>query len=294
MFYFYGKRGAAVPKGAAAPFLFVFRVGLCYHKEKPPPKGGRGEGRMTTMKKQELTLAGVPAILYGERSRKVYLYVHGKNGCKEEAERFANTAYSAGWQVLAIDLPEHGARKNSHERLLPWVAVPEIEAVYARMKPVWAHIRLYGVSIGAWLAMQALQGLYAIGSGGIFGVGLGKSMQKLGFVPEAQNDMIFSIVCEETGILGAFLVLFLFGLLIWRLCILALNCRDLQGTLLCAGIMAHMAIQVVLNVAVVTNTIPNTGITLPFVSYGGSSVVFLLGEMGLALSVSSHRHGRIT
>ena len=141
---------------------------------------------------------------------------------------------------------------------------------------------------------QTLQGLYAIGSGGLFGRGLGKSVQKLGFLPEAQNDMIFSIVCEETGILGAFLTLFLFGILIWRLCILALNCRDLQGTLLCAGIMAHMAIQVVLNVAVVTNTIPNTGITLPFVSYGGTSVVFLLGEMGLALSVSSHRHGRIT
>ena len=110
---------------------------------------------------------------------------------------------------------------------------------------------------------QTIQGLYAIGSGGIFGKGFGNSLQKLGFVPEAQNDMIFSIVCEETGILGAFLTLFLFGILIWRLCILALNCRDLQGTLLCAGIMAHMAIQVVLNVAVVTNTIPNTGITLP-------------------------------
>lgn len=112
---------------------------------------------MTTMKKQELTLAGVPAILYGERSRKVYLYVHGKNGCKEEAERFANTACSAGWQVLAIDLPEHGARKNSPEQLLPWAVVPEIQAVYARMQPVWPHIRLYGVSIGAWLAMQALR-----------------------------------------------------------------------------------------------------------------------------------------
>ena len=112
---------------------------------------------MTTMKKQELTLAGVPAILYGERSRKVYLYVHGKNGCKEEAERFAYTACAAGWQVLAIDLPEHGARRGRPEQLLPWVAVPEMQAVYARMKPVWAHIRLYGVSIGAWLAMQALQ-----------------------------------------------------------------------------------------------------------------------------------------
>ena len=91
------------------------------------------------MKKQTMTIAGIPAVLYGSRSRRVYLYVHGKNGCKEEAERFAGTACAAGWQVLAIDLPE-------------------IEAVYARMKPVWAHIRLYGVSIGAWLAMQALQG----------------------------------------------------------------------------------------------------------------------------------------
>ena len=109
------------------------------------------------MKKQNLTLAGVPAILYGERSRKVYLYVHGKNGCKEEAERFANTACAAGWQGLAIDLPEHGARKDRPEQLLPWAVVPEIQAVYARMQPVWPHIRLYGVSIGAWLAMQALR-----------------------------------------------------------------------------------------------------------------------------------------
>ena len=109
------------------------------------------------MKKQTVTLAGVPAVLYGERSRRAYLYLHGKNGCKEEAERFAATACEAGWQVLAIDLPEHGARKNSPEQLLPWVVVPELQAVYARMKPVWAHIRLYGVSIGAWLAMQALQ-----------------------------------------------------------------------------------------------------------------------------------------
>lgn len=109
------------------------------------------------MKKQTMKIAGIPAVLYGERSRRVYLYVHGKNGCKEEAERFANTACVAGWQVLAIDLPGHGARRNSPEKLLPWVAVPEIQAVYARMQPVWPQIRLYGVSIGAWLAMQALQ-----------------------------------------------------------------------------------------------------------------------------------------
>ena len=133
---------------------------------------------------------------------------------------------------------------------------------------------------------QTIQGLYAIGSGGLFGRGLGSSLQKLGFVPEAQNDMIFSIICEETGLTGAVFLILLFGLLLWRLCVIALHCKALEGTLICAGIMSHIAIQVLLNIAVVTNSIPNTGITLPFVSYGGTSVVFLLGEMGLALSVS--------
>ena len=128
-----------------------------------------------------------------------------------------------------------------------------------------------------------MQGLYAIGSGGLFGVGLGESMQKLGFVPEAQNDMIFSIICEELGLTGAVAVLVIFGLLIWRLMVIATWTKDLFGTLLAAGVMGHIMIQVILNVAVVTNTIP---ITLPFVSYGGTSVVFLLLEMGIALSVS--------
>ena len=133
---------------------------------------------------------------------------------------------------------------------------------------------------------QTIQGLYAIGSGGIFGKGLGNSLQKLGFVPEAQNDMIFSIICEETGLTGALLLMLVFALVIWRLMVIATHARDLTGALLAAGIMSHIAVQVVLNIAVVTNTIPNTGITLPFISYGGTSVVFLLAEMGLALSVS--------
>lgn len=136
---------------------------------------------------------------------------------------------------------------------------------------------------------QTIQGLYAIGSGGLFGRGLGSSIQKLGFVPEAQNDMIFSVICEELGLFGASLLILVFMLLLWRLCVISTHSRDLLGALLTAGIMAHMAVQVILNIAVVTNTIPNTGITLPFVSYGGTSVVFLLGEMGLALSVSSHK-----
>ncbi len=134
---------------------------------------------------------------------------------------------------------------------------------------------------------QTLQGLYAIGSGGLFGRGFGESVQKLGFVPEAQNDMIFSIICEELGLFGAGFIILLFLVLIWRFYVIASHAEDLFGALIAAGAMAHMMIQVILNIAVVTNTIPNTGITLPFVSYGGTSVVFLLIEMGLVLSVSS-------
>lgn len=133
---------------------------------------------------------------------------------------------------------------------------------------------------------QTIQGLMAIGSGGLFGSGLGSSMQKLGFVPEAQNDMIFSIICEELGLVGASIVILIFGVLIWRLSVIAMESEDLEGLLIAAGIMGHIALQVILNIAVVTNTIPNTGITLPFISYGGTSVLFLLSEMGLALSVS--------
>lgn len=133
---------------------------------------------------------------------------------------------------------------------------------------------------------QTLQGLYAIGSGGLFGKGLGESMQKLGFVPEAQNDMVFSIICEELGLFGAICLILLFVMMLWRFMVIANNARDLYGALIVVGIMAHIAIQVILNIAVVTNTIPNTGVTLPFFSYGGTSALFLMAEMGLALSVS--------
>ena len=151
-----------------------------------------------------------------------------------------------------------------------------------------------GGRILAWLdpeayadgkGFQTLQALYAIGSGGIWGKGLGQSMQKLGFLPEAQNDMIFSIICEELGLFGATAVMLLFLLLIWRFMVIANNASDLFGAMLVVGVMGHIAIQVILNIAVVTNTIPNTGISLPFISYGGSSVLFLMAEMGLVLSV---------
>lgn len=135
-------------------------------------------------------------------------------------------------------------------------------------------------------AYQTIQALYAIGSGGFLGRGLGNSIQKLGSVPEAQNDMIFSIICEELGIVGGVILLLLFGYLLYRLCFIAQNAPDLFGSLIVSGIFIHIALQVILNIAVVVNLMPNTGVTLPFISYGGTSIMFLMAEMGLALSVS--------
>ena len=171
----------------------------------------------------------------------------------------------AGIVYLIVKMSESGSVGSFRgERILAWLD-PE---AYASGK-----------------GFQTLQALYAIGSGGILGKGLGQSMQKLGFLPEAQNDMIFSIICEELGLFGAIAVLMMFILLIWRCMIIANNAPDLFGALLVVGVMGHIAIQVILNVAVVTNTIPNTGISLPFISYGGSSVMFLLAEIGIVFSV---------
>ena len=134
---------------------------------------------------------------------------------------------------------------------------------------------------------QVLQGLYAIGSGGLFGKGLGSSIQKLGFIPESHNDMIFAIICEELGIFGAACVMGLFAYMIYRFVYIILRAPDLYGAMIVSGVMIHIALQVILNIAVVTNTIPNTGVTLPFISYGGTSVAILLAEMGMVLSVSN-------
>lgn len=133
---------------------------------------------------------------------------------------------------------------------------------------------------------QVMQGLYAIGSGGFFGKGLGNSTQKLGVIPEVQNDMILTIVCEELGVFGVIVVLVLFGLLLYRLMFIAKNAPDLYGSLVASGIFAHISIQVILNIAVVTNMMPTTGVTLPFISYGGTSILFLMTEMGIALGIS--------
>lgn len=153
-----------------------------------------------------------------------------------------------------------------------------------RLERVQAWLKPEDFSRGT--GFQTLQSLYAIGSGSIFGKGLGNSIQKLKFLPEPQNDMIFAIICEELGLFGAVCVILMFLFMIWRFMVIANNAPDLFGTLLVVGVMGHIAIQVILNIAVVTNTIPNTGITLPFISYGGTSAMFLLAEMGIALSVS--------
>ena len=133
---------------------------------------------------------------------------------------------------------------------------------------------------------QTIQSLYAIGSGGAAGVGLGNSRQKYLYVPEPQNDFIFSILCEELGFIGAACVMLLFLLLLVRGMIIAARAADRFGALLVVGFVAQVVLQAVLNIAVVTNTIPNTGISLPFFSSGGTSLMMLLGEMGIVLSVS--------
>ena len=146
---------------------------------------------------------------------------------------------------------------------------------------VWIDPEKYADNKG----FQTLQALYAVGSGGFWGKGLGASTQKL-IIPEVQNDMILSIICEELGVFGAIVVLVMFGMMLYRLMFIAQNAPDKYGSLIVTGIFAHIAIQVILNVAVVTNLIPNTGITLPFISYGGTSAVFLMIEMGIVLNVS--------
>lgn len=168
--------------------------------------------------------------------------------------------------------------------LVYWIISTDAAGGSFRFKriAIWLHPETDPEGVG----FQTLQGLYAIGSGGIWGKGLGQSMQKLNFLPEAQNDMIFSIICEELGLFGAVAVILMFVILLWRMMIIANNAPDLFGAMLVVGVIGHIAIQVILNIAVVTNSIPNTGISLPFISYGGSSVMFLLIEMGLVLSVA--------
>ena len=133
---------------------------------------------------------------------------------------------------------------------------------------------------------QTIQSLLAIGSGGVLGRGIGQSRQKHLWVPEPHNDFIFSIVCEELGLLGALVIIVLFALLIWRGFVISMNAPDKFGSFMAIGLTFQVGLQAMLNIWVVTNTIPNTGISLPFFSYGGTSLLLLLAEMGVVLSIS--------
>ena len=135
---------------------------------------------------------------------------------------------------------------------------------------------------------QTVQSLYAIGSGQLLGVGIGQSRQKYLYLPEPQNDFIFAIICEELGFIGALIVIILFALFIWRGVYISLHARDRFGTMLGLGITFQFGIQAIFNICVVTNTFPNTGISLPFFSYGGTALIMLLAEMGVLLSISRH------
>ena len=150
----------------------------------------------------------------------------------------------------------------------------------------WLHPELDPGDTG----YQILQSLYAIGSGGVFGLGLGKSRQKYLYLPFQYNDYIFAIICEELGLVGALLIAALFAALILRGYWIALHARDRFSTVLCAGLVTLIAVQTVLNLGVVTNLLPSTGIALPFFSYGGTALAVNLGEMGIVLGISRYRN----
>ena len=170
-----------------------------------------------------------------------------------------------GGYVLWIKNTASGVDSFRNARILAWLDPEGFEGIQAE---------------------QPLQSLYAIGSGGLFGKGLGQSMQKIKSLSESQNDMIFSIICEELGLFPALGIILLYIILIWRIMIIAMNARDLYGMLLVVGIMAHTAIQTLINIAVATNSIPNTGVSLPFISYGGTFAIIILSEMGIVMSVA--------
>lgn len=176
--------------------------------------------------------------------------------------------------------------------IIAFVVVAIAAVLYLTFKEGYANDRIAG-----WLdpfnpeyikdeTWQTSQSLLSIGSGGLFGLGFGQSRQKYLYLPEPQNDFIFAIVCEELGLIGALLIIILFILLIWRGITLSLRAKDKFGMLLGVGLTTQVGLQVILNIMVVTNTIPNTGISLPFFSYGGTSLIILLAQMGIVLSIS--------
>ena len=183
-----------------------------------------------------------------------------------------------------------------------WAPFFSLTGMGIAMMGVFLKLAAYRLDrIEAWLNVethpkgyQTRQALFAIGSGGLFGCGYGKSIQKLAYVPEAHNDMIFAIICEEWGLFGAIISILLFILLIWRCAVIAMAAPDLQGALFVTGVMAHIGLQMMINIAVVTNSIPNTGVPLPFISYGGTSLVFLMCEIGIVQNVARQGKGGIS
>lgn len=187
------------------------------------------------------------------------------------------------WLILTIGIGALGVF------LMVFVLGYEQDRIAVWLDPlaVYTSDTLYeGGKTGRDVAWQTVQSLYAIGSGGLMGEGLGNSRQKHLFLPEPQNDFIFAIVCEEMGFVGAVLIIVLFALLVWRGFVIGMKASDKFGAMLAIGLTAQIGLQVIFNLAVVTNAIPNTGISLPFFSYGGSSLVMLLTQMGVVLSVS--------
>ncbi len=183
--------------------------------------------------------------------------------------RWFGLAFGAAGAVVAYLVLFSQKFSYASDRITAWLD-PFSTASKAIMEDTW----------------QTRQSLYAIGSGGLLGLGLGQSRQKYLYLPEPQNDFIFAIVCEELGFIGALIIIILFAMLVWRGIIICLKAKDKFGMLLGIGLVVQVGLQVVLNIAVVTNTIPNTGISLPFFSYGGTSLVILLTEMGIVLSIS--------
>lgn len=182
-----------------------------------------------------------------------------------------------------------GAR-ISHFAYLGLVGVAGFVALVAsapyRIKRITSFLDPWEDPLGS--GFQVIQSLYAIGPGGLLGMGLGQSRQKFFYLPEPQTDFIFAILAEELGFIGGSIVLILFALLLWRGVRIALGAPDLYGSFLSIGVISMVAIQVMINIGVVTNLIPVTGITLPFLSYGGSSLTLMLAAVGVLLNVSRH------
>ena len=232
-----------------------------------------------------------------------------------EAKTFRFGVLGFGAALLGILVPLALEKHLSAIMLMGMVAVVMMFVAGTRLKWLMAgagaavlfvliYIRFMGYAgdrVTAWLhpeldpgdtGYQILQSLYAIGSGGLFGLGWGKSRQKYLYLPFQYNDYIFAICCEELGLMGAAGIMALFALLILRGYWIALRARDRFSTVLCAGLITLIAVQTILNLGVVTNLLPSTGIALPFFSYGGTALAVNLGEMGIVLSISRRRNSR--